>query len=122
MKLYKVGRALFGGYFVYSGINHFVHKQQLAKHAESKHIPKPEAAVIATGIAMIAGGATLALGLKPKYAAMPLMGFLATVSPTVHAFWKDKDHSEKMHDMVDFTKNLALLGGAMALADARAQR
>ncbi|GAC1428364.1 MAG: hypothetical protein NVS1B11_08000 [Terriglobales bacterium] len=33
----------------------------------------------------------------------------------MHNFWADQDPSERMHNMVDFTKNIALLGGAMAL-------
>jgi len=42
MKIYKVGRALFGGYFIYSGINHFMKKNELAQYAGAKQVPKPE--------------------------------------------------------------------------------
>lgn len=119
MKIYKLGRALFGAYFVYSGVNHLLKKDELKQYAKSKGVPKPEAAVVGTGIAMIAGGAALALGVKPKYAAMPLIGFLATVSPTMHNFWKEENPNERMHSMVDFTKNMALLSGALAMADAQ---
>jgi len=34
----------------------------------------------------------------------------------MHRFWEDEDPGERMHDMVDFAKNLALAGGALALA------
>jgi uncharacterized membrane protein YphA (DoxX/SURF4 family) len=122
MKLYKVGRALFGGYFIYSGIMHFTKKNDLAQYAQAKKIPKPDAAVIATGVALIAGGASLALGLKPKFGAASVIGFLAAVTPTMHNFWKDRNENEKMHNMVDFTKNLALLSGTLALAGAEGKR
>lgn len=118
MKIYKLGRALFGAYFVYSGVNHFLKKDELKKYAKSKNVPKPEAVVIGTGIAMIAGGAALALGVKPHYAALPLIGFLATVSPTMHNFWSEENPNDRMHSMVDFGKNMALLSGALAMADA----
>lgn len=122
MKLYKVGRALFGAFFVYNGINHFIKNEELAKYAGAKHVPKPKAAVIASGVALAAGGASLALGIKPKLGVLPVIGFLAAVSPLIHAFWSDRDPSERMHDMVDFSKNMALLSGALALADAEGKR
>ena len=118
MRLYKVGRALFGGYFLYNGINHLVNKRQLSKYARSKKVPKPDAAVVASGLALIAGGTSLILGVKPKIGAAAIVGFLATVSPTIHSFWKDRDAGEKTHNTVDFSKNLALLSGALAVAGA----
>jgi uncharacterized membrane protein YphA (DoxX/SURF4 family) len=118
MKLYKVGRALFGAYFVYTGVNHFLKKKELKQYAEAKHIPQADAAVIATGIAMVAGGASLALGLKPKFGAASVIGFLAAVSPTMHNFWSENNPRERQKSMVDFGKNMALLSGALALAGA----
>lgn len=119
MKIYKLGRALFGAYFVYNGINHFKKKDELAQYAGSKQVPKPDAAVLATGAALIAGGASLALGIKPKLGATSIIGFLAAVSPVMHNFWKQDDPAERQRNMIDFTKNMALLSGALALADAR---
>jgi uncharacterized membrane protein YphA (DoxX/SURF4 family) len=118
MKLYKVGRALFGAYFVYTGVNHFLKKKELKQYAEAKNIPQADAAVIATGIAMVAGGASLALGLKPKFGAASVIGFLAAVSPTMHNFWSENNPRERQKSMVDFGKNMALLSGALALAGA----
>jgi hypothetical protein len=49
---------------------------------------------------------------------MPIVGFLAAVSPTIHNFWRDADPNERRHNMVDFAKNLALLSGTLAVAGA----
>lgn len=117
MSLRKVGRALFGGYFIYSGINHFLHEKELAKYAEAKHVPVPDAAVIASGVALIAGGASIALGWKPKFGAASLAGFLAAVTPSIHNFWADADPNQRQNNMAHFGKNLALLSGALALAE-----
>ena len=122
MNLHKVGRAFFGGYFIYSGINHFVHRRELAKYAKAKHIPAPDVAVIASGIALVIGGTSMALGLKPRFAAAPIVGFLAAVSPTIHNFWNDTGRNERQHNMVDFGKNLALLSGTLAIAGASGRR
>ncbi|MBV9435814.1 MAG: DoxX family protein, partial [Acidobacteria bacterium] len=85
------GRLLFGGFFLYSGINHFKELKGMAQYAKSKNVPQPELAVAASGGALIAGGASLLLGIKPKYGAAAVAGFLAGVSPVMHDFWKQQD-------------------------------
>ncbi len=112
---FLIGRAIFGGYFLYSGINHFRHLKNMSQYAGSKGVPMPEVAVAATGVAMIAGGSSILLGVKPKLGTLAIMGFLAAVSPMMHDFWKVEDPNQRMNEMVNFTKNVALLGGAMAL-------
>jgi putative oxidoreductase len=118
MKIYKLGRALFGAFFIYNGIHHFMKKNELARYAEAKEVPNPDAAVIATGVALVAGGTSLALGLKPTLGAASVIGFLAAVSPMMHNFWSEEDPAERQKSRIDFGKNMALLSGALALADA----
>jgi uncharacterized membrane protein YphA (DoxX/SURF4 family) len=112
---FLLGRLIFGGYFVFSGINHFKQTHELSQYAGSKHVPQPDLAVKATGAALIAGGTSILLGIKPKLGAAAILGFLAGVSPIMHDFWKQEDPQQRMNDMVNFTKNLALAGGAIAL-------
>lgn len=112
---FLIGRLLFGGYFLYNGINHFRNTQMLAQYAAAKGVPKPEAAVRATGATMLIGGASVLLGVKPKIGAAALIGFLAGVSPIMHDFWKAADPQQRMNDEINFFKNLALVGGAIAL-------
>jgi putative oxidoreductase len=112
---FLIGRLLFGGYFLYNGINHFRQRKMIAQYAGAKKVPKPDAAVIATGVALTIGGASILLGIKPKIGTLAIIGFLGGVSPFMHAFWKDEDPGERMHDVADFTKNMALLGSALAL-------
>jgi putative oxidoreductase len=112
---FVIGRLIFGGFFLYNGINHFRQRKMMAQYAGAKKIPKPDAAVIATGVALTVGGASVLLGIKPKLGTLAIIGFLGGVSPLIHNFWKDEDPGERMHNMVDFTKNMALLGSALAL-------
>jgi uncharacterized membrane protein YphA (DoxX/SURF4 family) len=113
---FLLGRLLFGGFFLYNGINHLRSKDQLAQYAGSKNIPAPDAAVIVSGLALILGGTSLVLGLKPKLGVAAVLGFLGTVSPLMHDFWNHADAQTRQNDMVHFSKNLALLGAALALA------
>src|SRR5438045_9582091 len=47
------GRAIFGGYFLYNGINHFVNREMLAPYAASQRVPAPDVAVAASGLLAI---------------------------------------------------------------------
>jgi uncharacterized membrane protein YphA (DoxX/SURF4 family) len=112
---FLLGRVIFGGYFLYAGINHFKQSRQLSQYAGAKNVPQPEVAVKATGAALIVGGSSILLGIKPKLGAAAIIGFLAGVSPIMHNFWKQEEPQQRMNDEVNFAKNLALAGGALAL-------
>jgi uncharacterized membrane protein YphA (DoxX/SURF4 family) len=112
---FLVGRLLFGGFFIFSGINHFKQTKSMAQYAAAKKIPKPDIAVQVSGAVLIAGGASVLLGIKPKMGTAAIIGFLAGVSPLMHDFWKKENPEERANHMVNFMKNVALLGAAMAL-------
>ena len=112
---FLIGRLVFGGFFLYNGINHLKERKQLGQYAGAKNVPIPEVAVVATGVALVAGGTSILLGVKPKLGAAAIAGFLAGVSPVMHNFWNMQDPNQRMNEMVHFSKNLALLGGALAL-------
>ena len=112
---FLIGRVLFGGFFLYNGINHFKQQEMLAQYAGSKNVPKPKLAVSVSGLAMIIGGTSVLLGVKPKLGTAAIIGFLAGVSPAMHDFWRVQDPKQRMNDMINFSKNMALLGGALAL-------
>jgi putative oxidoreductase len=113
---FLLGRLIFGGYFVMSGINHFKETGQMSQYAASKNVPKPDIAVRATGAMLIAGGASILLGIKPKIGTAAVIGFLTGVSPVMHDFWKQQQPEQRMTEMINFTKNMALVGAAMALS------
>jgi uncharacterized membrane protein YphA (DoxX/SURF4 family) len=112
---FLLGRLIFGGFFLYNGINHLKERKSLAQYAQSKNVPQAEAAVVASGIALLIGGTSILLGVKPKLGAAAIAGFLLGVSPVMHNFWSVEDPAQRMNDMINFSKNLALLGGALAL-------
>jgi len=114
-----LGRAIFGGYFLYNGINHFVERRTLAGYAESKGVSKADLAVELSGAMMIAGGLSLLAGYRPKIGSALITAFLAGVSPQMHAFWKESDPQRRQGEMVNFLKNMALAGAALIAAGSR---
>ncbi|MGA9528962.1 MAG: DoxX family protein [Terriglobales bacterium] len=112
---FLIGRILFGGFFISSGINHLRHRKEMAEYAAAKGVPAPELAVTLSAIPLITGGASMLLGVKPKWGSLALLGFLAGVSPVMHDFWRNEDPEERKNNMINVMKNVALAGGALAL-------
>ena len=112
---FLIGRMLFGGFFLYNGINHLRERKNMASYTASKGVPAPELAVTASAVPLIVGGASLLLGIKPKVGAVAILGFLAGVSPVMHDFWRNEDPGERNNNMLAFMKNAALAGAALAL-------
>ena len=112
---FLLGRLIFGGFFLYNGIHHFQQRKQMAQYAATKGVPAAEAAVVGTGVALTVGGASILLGVKPKIGTLAVLGFLAGVSPVMHNFWKLDDPQMRENEMINFGKNLAMAGAALAL-------
>ena len=67
------GRAIFGGFFLYNGINHFLNREMMTGYSASKGVPYPEAAVAASGAMLVLGGALIAAAVpEPWLASVPL--------------------------------------------------
>jgi putative oxidoreductase len=111
-----IGRAIFGGYFLYNGINHFVNRGMLTEYARSKRVPAANAAVPASGALILLGGLSVMTGVQPKIGASLIATFLLGVSPRMHDFWRIDDQERRMHEFVNFTKNMALVGSACLVA------
>ena len=113
--VFLIGRLMFGGFFLYNGINHLKERKSLAQYAQTKNVPLAEAAVAGTGVVLIAGGASILLGIKPRLGTAAIAGFLAGVSPVMHDFWRVNEPNQRMNEMINFSKNMALIGSALAL-------
>jgi hypothetical protein len=52
---FLVGRFLFGGYFIYNGLNHFLSSAMLTQFAAAKGVPAPSLAVAVAGLLILFG-------------------------------------------------------------------
>ena len=108
---FLIGRLLFAGFFINSGISHLQKRKEMTEYARSKGVPEPELAVMLSSIPLLLGGTSLLLGVKPKLGAVAVLGFMAVVSPVMHDFWRNEDPEERKANMINFMKNIALAGG-----------
>ena len=113
--LFVIGRAIFGGFFVYNGINHFRHADSMRQYAASKNVPAPDRAVQATGALLLAGGWSVITGVKPRQGLAMLITFLLPTSLQMHRFWEVDDPQAQQAELTNFMKNMALIGAALAL-------
>ncbi len=114
--VFLIGRILFGLLFVFSGLMaHLIGWRQGVQYARMYNVPMAELGVPLTGVMAVAGGAMVILGIWGDLGALLIAAFLLLITPLMHAFWKETDDQQKLLQQVNFNKNLALLGAALAL-------
>jgi putative oxidoreductase len=113
--IFIIGRVLLGGFFINSGINHFRGITMMSGYAQMKGVPMAKVSVAFSGVLLLVGGLSILLGIYPTVGVAALALFLIPVTYMMHAFWKVEDPMAKMGEMVNFTKNMALLGAALTL-------
>ena len=84
----------------------------MAGYAKMKGTPAPELAVGTSGILLLLGGLSLLLGFHPTIGVILLAIFLLPAAFMIHNFWAVQDPQAKMNDLVNFEKNIAILGFA----------
>jgi uncharacterized membrane protein YphA (DoxX/SURF4 family) len=112
---FVAGRILFGGFFAFSGLHHFIERRKLSGYAASKGTPAAEVAVPATGALLLMGGASVLTGIKPREGLAAIVAFLIPVSFQMHRFWEISDPAQQQAEMTNFMKNMALAGAALMM-------
>jgi putative oxidoreductase len=110
---FLIGRIIFGGYWLMAALNHFKNLNHMSGYAKAKGTPLPNLAVAGTGVILLAGGFSMLLGVYAPVGIALLIVFLLGVSVQMHSFWKVDDVQLKQIDMINFTKNLALIGALL---------
>ncbi len=112
--VFLIGRIIVGGYYLYNASNHlFLGTAGLTGYAASKGVPAPKFFVYVAGILLLIGGLSFLLGFQPIIGAVALVLFFVPVSYKMHNFWAVQDPMAKVGEMVNFTKNMGLLGSSL---------
>ena len=110
---FVIGRIILGAYYLFGAFHHFSDTANMARYAASHGVPAPTAAILASGLLLAIAGVTLILGVFPRVGVLALVLFLVPVSLFMHPFWSDTNAAMRMSDMVNFTKNMGLLGSSL---------
>jgi putative oxidoreductase len=112
-----LARCLFAVIFVASGYDTLTnpgHRTEVV--AKTLPLPQPHLMVRINGASMLAGGAALALGVKSRLAALGLAAALVPTTYSGHQFWNQNDPAARRMQLVQFNKNVSLIGGLLTYA------
>lgn len=112
--LVLIARILFGALFLRSAFGHLTQTEAMAGYVASKKIPAAKLCVIASGALILAGGLMVLLGVWADLGALFLVAFLILAAFLMHNFWVETDPQSKQMEMVQFNKDIALAGSAIA--------
>ena len=113
--LFFVGRAMYAFIFLMSGVGHISQLEQMAQYPKAKRVPAPKLATASSGVLLVLGGLSVLLGVYTTLGLSLLVVFLVPATLIMHNFWAVKNPMERQMEMVNFLKNLALLGAALTL-------
>jgi uncharacterized membrane protein YphA (DoxX/SURF4 family) len=110
---FLVGRILVGCYYLQSAFHHFTNVGHLSRAAAAHGVPAPELAIIGSGVLLLVAGLSFLLGLFPRLGVAAVVLFLVPVTLIMHAFWADHDPVQQQNNLINFTKNIGLLGSSL---------
>lgn len=131
MLVRRLARPLLASIFIFGGINEL---RQPVAHAEAARpllddvtervretlpdgAPTDAETLIKVDAAVKVGAGTmLALGRAPRLAALALIGSLVPTTAAGHPFWAVDDEQDKQQQLIQFLKNVGLIGGLLIAA------
>lgn len=113
--LFLIGRIIIGFYYLMNAYNHFAQTEAMTQMTAAKNVPSPRLAVQGTGVLLMLGGLSLLLGIYPVVGVALIVIFLLPTTFMMHNFWADTDPAMRMSNMLNFMKNMALIGYTLML-------
>ena len=107
-----IGRIIVGGFYILNGISHFMQLDFMTQYAASRGVPAARLMVLVTGVMLLVGGLSILLGAWPLVGVIVLVIFLVPTTLIIHRFWAFEGDM-RMVEMVNFMKNLGLLGSLL---------
>ena len=111
--LFLLGRIMYGGMLVFMSLNHFMNTKQMVGFAEARGVPAPQIAVLGSGAILVLGALSIITGFQTTIGVGLLALFFIPATLMMHPFWKDEDPAMQMSEMINFMKNIVILGGAL---------
>jgi putative oxidoreductase len=116
-----IGRILIAFLFVPSGFGKLMGFAGTVGYIASKGVPLPEVCAAIAVAAELGLGLLFLFGWKTRWVALGLVIFVAVITPIFHNYWAVPE-AQVMMQKLNFTKNLAIIGGLLAFASFGAGR
>jgi putative oxidoreductase len=111
-----VGRVLFAVFFgAIAGVGHIRRSDQMEQYAKGARFPVPAIAGWPAGLWLIAGAASITLGIWPDVGALMVAAFLIPAAWFFHRFWEVGDPMQKMTQTQLFWRNVIGIGACAVM-------
>ncbi len=108
------GRILIAIFFgAFAGVGHVRRSKMYEDAAKSAGFPIHQIAGWPTGLWLLAGSASVALGIWPDVGALMFAVFLVPAALFLHAFWKIDDPAARRTQQSSFYRNVMMLGSSL---------
>lgn len=112
---FLLGRVLYGSVLGYLAATNLANLDHTVAFAESQGVPRARLAVPIGSLLLLGGAAFVVFGIFPVLGLIAIIAFLVVVTPMMHDFWVHDDPELRQQQLVQFLKNVALLGTAVLL-------
>lgn len=110
------GRVLFAAFFgAIAGVGHFRRSNQMEEYSKGIGFPVPSIAGWPTGLWLIVGAVSIALGIWPDVGALMIAAFLVPAAWFFHRYWTVADPMQKMTQTQLFWRNMIGLGACAVM-------
>ena len=106
------GRVVFAAVLGFLALGNLRDLDETVAYAESKGAPAARLTVPLGSVALVAGAASILLGVTPALGALAVIGFLVGVTPVMHDFW-NQEGMDRQNEQIHFLKNAGLAGAAL---------
>jgi putative oxidoreductase len=109
-----IGRIMLATIFLMSALGNKIPKfNDVAGYMASEGVPMPKLLLVGAIIFLIAGSLSIITGFKARIGATLLLIFLVLATYFFHDFWTVEDAMQQQNEMIQFMKNMALMGAML---------
>ncbi len=106
-----LGRIMIATIFLMSAVgNKIPNFNKVAGYMASEGVPIPQVMLVGAIVFLIAGSLSIIFGFRARIGAALLLVFLALATYFFHDFWTIENTQAKQDQIIQFMKNLALMG------------
>jgi putative oxidoreductase len=110
-----LGRVLFSIFFVYAAYGHWARRAMMTGYAKQMRMPLPDVAGWPTGLWLLVGALSVALGVWPDVGALMLGVFVIVAATFFHRFWEIDDQAQRQMQTQLFFRNVIVLAAVLIM-------
>jgi putative oxidoreductase len=110
-----IGRVLFSIFFVNAGRGHLVDSKRYEDIARARGFPVPAVAGWPSGLLLVAGGLSIALGIWPDVGTLLVAVFVVPAAWYFHRFWEVDDAAQRRTQQQLFFRNVVAFGACVTM-------